>query len=66
MGQPDHSSSSLGMCDASSNVFHLIWMLSILQWGIMGHYLRVRIHHHILKYGNLTKKKKVNVAGESA
>eukprot|EP00798_Chlamydomonas_sp_ICE-L_P020346 gene20346-27109_t len=33
-------------------------------WGILGHLIRVKIHHHILVNGNITKKTKMSVGGE--
>nr|BDS00526.1 light-activated cation selective ion channel [synthetic construct] len=33
-------------------------------WGVLGNYLRVKIHEHILLYGDIRKKTKINVAGE--
>jgi hypothetical protein len=33
-------------------------------WGFIANYLRVCIHKHIIIYGDLRKKVKVNVAGQ--
>nr|AHH02104.1 AgChR [synthetic construct] len=33
-------------------------------WSGTGHYLRLKIHEHIILHGNLTKKTKINIAGE--
>ena len=33
-------------------------------WSFMGHLLRVKIHEHILIHGNITKKTKIQVAGD--
>nr|AHH02105.1 protein 121 [synthetic construct] len=39
-----------------------IW--SKMVWGFIGHNLRIEIHKHILKHGDIRKKVNVNIAGE--
>nr|AHH02144.1 CsChR [synthetic construct] len=49
----------------SSGIAHEVCdLLSKNLWGLMGHFIRVKIHEHILVHGNITKKTKVNVAGD--
>nr|AGT48261.1 VCOMET [synthetic construct] len=33
-------------------------------WGVLGNYLRVKIHEHILLYGDIRKKQKITIAGQ--
>ncbi|KAL6758558.1 channelopsin 1 [Haematococcus lacustris] len=33
-------------------------------WSMAGHFLRVKIHEHIIVHGNITKKTKITLAGE--
>nr|AHH02107.1 CoChR [synthetic construct] len=42
----------------------IIDLMSKNCWGLLGHYLRVLIHQHIIIYGDIRKKTKINVAGE--
>jgi hypothetical protein len=32
-------------------------------WSFSGHFLRIKIHEHIILHGNITKKTKITVAG---
>lgn len=50
---------------AGSTIVHTFAdLLSKNLWGFVANYLRVCIHKHIIMYGDLRKKVKVNVAGE--
>ncbi|GFR44466.1 hypothetical protein Agub_g5727 [Astrephomene gubernaculifera] len=42
----------------------VIDLMSKNGWGMLGHYLRVKIHEHILLYGDIRKTTKIKVAGE--
>nr|AHH02141.1 protein 116 [synthetic construct] len=49
----------------ASTIGHtIIDLMSKNLWGMLGHFLRVQIHKHILLYGDIRKKVMVNVAGE--
>ncbi|EFJ51427.1 hypothetical protein VOLCADRAFT_79664 [Volvox carteri f. nagariensis] len=42
----------------------IIDLLSKNCWGLLGHFLRLKIHEHILLYGDIRKVQKIRVAGE--
>jgi hypothetical protein len=50
---------------AGSTIAHTVAdLLSKNLWGFVANYLRLCIHKHIIMYGDLRKKIKVNVAGQ--
>jgi hypothetical protein len=49
---------------AGSTIAHTVAdLLSKNLWGFVANYLRLCIHKHIIQYGDIRKKVKVNVAG---
>ncbi|GIL89020.1 hypothetical protein Vretifemale_16924 [Volvox reticuliferus] len=42
----------------------VIDLLSKNCWGLLGHFLRLKIHEHILLYGDIRKVQKIKVAGQ--
>uniref|UniRef100_A0A7S3QU15 Channelopsin 1 n=1 Tax=Dunaliella tertiolecta TaxID=3047 RepID=A0A7S3QU15_DUNTE len=49
-----------------SNIGHFILeIFSKNLWTLLGHGLRYRIRQHIIIHGNLTKKTKINIAGDT-
>nr|AHH02125.1 HdChR [synthetic construct] len=49
--------------NASAIGHTIIDIFSKQVWGFVGHYLRIKIHEHIVIHGNLVKPTKVKVAG---
>ncbi|GLI59719.1 hypothetical protein VaNZ11_001663 [Volvox africanus] len=42
----------------------IIDLMSKNCWGLLGHFLRLKIHEHILLYGDIRKIQKIRVAGQ--
>ncbi|GLC48444.1 hypothetical protein PLESTB_000098500 [Pleodorina starrii] len=42
----------------------VIDLMSKTCWGLLGHFLRLKIHEHILLYGDIRKVQKIKVAGQ--
>eukprot|EP00798_Chlamydomonas_sp_ICE-L_P024783 gene24783-10424_t len=49
---------------ASGIAHEILDLFSKNLWGILGHLIRVKIHHHILEHGHITLKTKMVVGGE--